>query len=354
MFISLKSDAKIDLISELCNIFVQKIKIRMTKVLGMGNALVDVLAIIDDEKMLELLELPKGSMQLIDERRLEVLIKELNKLNKNIVSGGSAANTIIGLTRLGVDTGFIGRIGKDFYGEYFKNDLKKYNVRSHLTEVKEVSGIASTFITKDGERTFGTFLGAAALLGADELKEEDFIDYKYFYIEGYLVQSHALIRRAIELAKKADAKVILDLASYNVVDSNRDFLLEIIPQYTDIVFANEEEAKSLLGVEAEAAVSLLAKQTGIAIVKAGEKGSWIQRGEEKVFIPAYKVDCVDSTGAGDLYAAGFIYGLIHNCTLSVSGQIGTLLAAHVIQKIGAKVDDSKWDDILAELNKIKS
>ncbi|MDR2951338.1 MAG: adenosine kinase [Prevotella sp.] len=325
----------------------------MTKVLGMGNALVDVLAIIEDDKMLELLELPKGSMQLIDNKKFETLTKELNKLNKSIVSGGSAANTIIGLTRLGIDAGFIGRIGKDSFGEYFKNDLEKYHVKSHLTEVDEISGVASTFISKDGERTFGTFLGAAALLRAEELHKEDFLGYSYFYIEGYLVQSHALIRRAIELAKEAGAKVILDLASYNVVVENKDFLLDIIPQYADIVFANEEEAKSLLDTDAEKAVSKLAKQTEIAVVKVGEKGSWIQRGNEKEFVPAYKVDCVDSTGAGDLYAAGFIYGLINNCPLSVSGQIGTLLAAHVIQRIGAKVDDNNWEQIAQEVRKIR-
>jgi len=325
----------------------------MTKVLGMGNALVDVLAIIEDDKMLELLELPKGSMQLIDNKKFETLTKELNKLNKSIVSGGSAANTIIGLTRLGIDAGFVGRIGKDSFGEYFKNDLEKYHVKSHLTEVDEISGVASTFISKDGERTFGTFLGAAALLCAEELHKEDFLGYSYFYIEGYLVQSHALIRMAIELAKESGAKVILDLASYNVVEENKDFLLDIIPQYADIVFANEEEAKSLLDVDAEEAVSILAKQTETAVVKVGEKGSWIQRGDEKVFVPAYKVDCVDSTGAGDLYAAGFIYGLINNCSLSVSGQIGTLLAAHVIQKIGAKVDDNNWEQIAEEVRKIR-
>ncbi|MFV0329321.1 MAG: adenosine kinase [Dysgonomonas sp.] len=325
----------------------------MTKVLGMGNALVDVLAIIEDDKMLELLELPKGSMQLIDNKKFETLTKELNKLNKSIVSGGSAANTIIGLTRLGIDAGFVGRIGKDSFGEYFKNDMEKYHVKSHLTEVDEISGVASTFISKDGERTFGTFLGAAALLRAEELHKEDFLGYSYFYIEGYLVQSHALIRMAIELAKESGAKVILDLASYNVVEENKDFLLDIIPQYADIVFANEEEAKSLLDVDAEEAVSILAKQTETAVVKVGEKGSWIQRGDEKVFVPAYKVDCVDSTGAGDLYAAGFIYGLINNCSLSVSGQIGTLLAAHVIQKIGAKVDDNNWEQIAEEVRKIR-
>lgn len=323
----------------------------MTKILGMGNALVDVLAVIEDDRLLHQLELPKGSMQLIDEKKLEIITGELNKLEKNIVAGGSASNTIVGLANLGVKTGFLGRIGTDFYGTYYKEDLQKYKVKSHLTEVNEASGVASTFISKDGERTFGTYLGAAALLDASELRKEDFEGYNYFYIEGYLVQSYDLIKQAIVMAKEAGAKIVLDLASYNVVEASCDFLKEIIPQYVDIVFANEEEAKSLLGMSAEDAVSVLAQQTEIAIVKTGSVGSWIQSGDEKVFIPALKVNCIDSTGAGDLYAAGFLYGLINSQPLAVCGRIGTLLAAHVIQIIGPKIQEEQWLSLINEIKK---
>lgn len=324
----------------------------MTKVLGMGNALVDVLAVIDTDDILQLLELPKGSMQLIDEVKLEIITKEINKLHTNIVSGGSASNTIFGIARLGIESGFIGRIGKDFYGKYYKKDLKKHNVKSFLSEVDEASGVASTFISKDGERTFGTYLGAAALLSADELKEEDFAGYDYFYIEGYLVQSYDLIKQAIVYAKQAGARVILDMASYNVVEESRDFLLEIMPKYVDIVFANEEEAKSLLNVEPEEAVSLIAGMVDIAIVKVGAKGSWVQQREQKVFIPALKVNCIDSTGAGDLYASGFLYGLINDKPLAICGKIGTLLAANVIQVIGPKIKEESWEKLTAEINRM--
>lgn len=323
----------------------------MTKILGMGNALVDVLAVIEDDKLLHQLELPKGSMQLIDEKKLEIITGELNKLEKNIVAGGSASNTIVGLANLGINTGFLGRIGSDFYGKYYKEDLEKYRVKSHLTEVNEASGVASTFISKDGERTFGTYLGAAALLNANELRKEDFEGYSYFYIEGYLVQSYDLIKQAIILAKDAGAKVVLDLASYNVVEASRDFLLEIIPPYVDIVFANKEEAKSLLDMSAEDAVSELAKMTEIAIVKTGGMGSWIQRGDEKVFVSAHKVNCLDSTGAGDLYAAGFLYGLMHGKSLEVCGKTGTLLAANVIQVIGPKIKEEDWAVLINEIEK---
>lgn len=314
--------------------------------MGMGNALVDVLVRINDDKLLYDMQLPKGSMQLIDEQKLKTISNEINKLNKIIVSGGSAANTIVGLSRLGIDTGFIGRIGKDNFGEYYKNDLAKNNVKSHLTEVDEVSGIASTFISHDGQRTFGTYLGAAALLNANDLNESDFADYSYFYIEGYLVQSHDLIERAIVLAKQSGAKIILDLASYNVVEENKEFLNRIIPQYVDIIFANEEEASSFFGLSAEEVVSILARDTDIAIVKTGSKGSWVQQGDNKIFVPALTVDCVDTTGAGDLYAAGFIFGLIKNRSLKECGEMGTLLAANVIQAVGAKIEDNKWNEIV--------
>lgn len=324
------------------------------KVLGMGNALVDVLAIIEDDKMLSSMELPKGSMQLIDESKFETLTKEISKLKSSVVSGGSAANTIVGLAKLNIATGFVGRIGKDKFGQYYKDDLKKHGVAPLLSEVDETSGVASTFISKDGERTFGTYLGAAALLNVEDLKPEDFAGYDYFYIEGYLVQNYDLIRKAIELAKDGGAKIILDLASYNVVEANRDFLLNIIPRYVDIVFSNEEEAKALLGSGAKDAVSVLAKDVEIAIVKTGEQGSWIQRGNEKVQVPAYKVNCIDTTGAGDLYAAGFIYGLINNLLLDKCGQIGSLLASEVIQVIGAKIEENKWEKLVSEITEIKN
>lgn len=324
------------------------------KVLGMGNALVDVLAVIEDDQLLQTLGLPKGSMQLIDKNRFEELTKEIKKLNASIVSGGSAANTIVGLSCTGMDCGFIGRIGNDSFGEYYKNDLLKYGVQPLLTEVEETSGVATTFISPDGERTFGTYLGAAALLEADELKKEQFEGYDYFYIEGYLVQNYDLIRRAIELAKQAGAKVVLDFASYNVVESSREFLSGIIPAQVDIVLANEEEAKAFFATDItpEEAVSRLAAMTGIAIVKAGESGSWIQGGNEKAFIPARKVKTLDTTGAGDLYAAGFLYGLIRSLSLEQSGKIGALLAEHVIQVIGPKITADQWKEIKLKMDEI--
>ena len=319
------------------------------KVLGMGNALVDVLALIENDSLLTQLELPKGSMQLIDATKKEALHKAMEDKEKFLASGGSASNTITGIAKLGVNTGFIGRVGKDFFGNYYKEDLEKYNVKSLLRICNEDSGVATTFVAKDGQRTFGTYLGAAAGLTAEDLKTEDFAGYNYFYIEGYLVQNLDLIRKAVALAHENGAKVVLDMASYNVVEASKDFLLEIIPQYVDILFANEEEAKALCNTEPEKALDIIADMVEIAIVKIGEKGSWIKRGEEKVFVPALKVDCMDTTGAGDLYASGFLYGLINSKSLKESGEIGTLLAGNVIQVMGPKMNDDKWNELISSI-----
>lgn len=322
------------------------------KVLGMGNALVDVLALINDDNLLVQLNLPKGSMQLIDEERKNSLSRYINAGQSYIASGGSASNTITGLAKLGIYTGFIGRVGCDEYGNYYKKDLEKYNVNSHLIESEnEASGVATTFVSKDGQRTFGTFLGAAAELNIADLHEADFAGYDYFYIEGYLVQNLELISGAMQMAKRQGAQVILDMASYNIVEAGKDFLMDVIPQYVDIVFANEEEAKALTGFEPEQALNEIAKMTGVAIVKVGEKGSWIQRGSEKVFVPALKVNCIDTTGAGDLYASGFIYGLIKKLPLKNCGEIGTLLAGNVIEVIGPKMNDEKWEELIRIVNR---
>lgn len=319
------------------------------KVLGMGNALVDVLALIENDSLLADLELPKGSMQLIDEHKKEELNKAIENKEKFLASGGSASNTITGIAKLGVQTGFIGRVGQDFYGKYYEEDLEKYNVKSLLITSNEASGVATAFVSTDGQRTFGTFLGAAAGLTADDLTIEQFKGYDYFYIEGYLVQNLDLIRKAVCLAKQSGAKVVLDMASYNVVEASKDFLLEIIPEYVDIVFANEDEARILCGAEPEESLEIIGSMTDIAIVKVGKKGSWIKRGEEKVFVPTTDVHCLDTTGAGDLYATGFLYGLIDNRSLEDCGKIGTLLAESIIQVMGPKMDDNTWEKLIEQI-----
>lgn len=320
------------------------------RVLGMGNALVDALTKLKSDDPLEVMGLPKGSMQLINKNELIAISEEIKSLETYHATGGSAANTVCGLAQLGVYAGFIGKTGPDFYGKFYADDLLKNNVISHLLEDSLASGCAMTMISPDGERTFGTYLGAAANLHAADLTPEMFNNYQIFHIEGYLVQNPDLIRKACQLAKNAGCKISLDMASFNVVEANLDFFKELLTEYTDIVFANEEEAHAYTGKQPEEASQLLSEVCEIAIVKIGSKGSIIKRAEETVTVNAISATCLDTTGAGDLYAAGFLYGLIQNHPLQICGQIGSLLSGNVIEIMGTKMDNNRWDKIKERIN----
>lgn len=322
----------------------------MTKILGIGNALVDVLTQLENDNLLITLELPKGSMQLVDAIKSEQIQEHSKHLKKQLTSGGSAANTIHGLASLGIETSFIGTVGEDETGNFFHNDLVKNNITPKLIKSKTLSGIANTLISKDGERTFGTFLGAAIELSADHIRDDQFEDCDILHVEGYLVQNHDLLEAILKTAKHNGLKVSIDLASYNVVEDNLDFLKSMVTNYVDIVFANEEEAKAFTGKEPYDALDEIAKITDIAIVKTGGKGSIIKQGNTVVNVDVLEIVPIDTTGAGDLYAAGFLYGIINDYSLKKAGETGSLLASKVIENIGAKISDENWNKIREEVS----
>jgi len=324
----------------------------MEKILGMGNALTDILLCVSDDAPLNQLELPKGSMQLIDEVKMHEISELLSHIPAVMATGGSASNTINGITKLGIPAGFLGKLGKDAVGDFFMNDSIENGVTPQMTYSETPSGRCTVLITPDGERTLCTFLGAACELYAEDLNLEMFSDYTFFHIEGYLVQNHDLIKRAVQLAKEAGLTVSLDLASFNVVETNLDFLHDLIENYVDIVFANEEEAKSFTNKSPEEALELISKKCKIAVVKTGKTGSLIKSGEVTHKVGSRVSDCIDTTGAGDLYASGFLYGLAKNFSLDVCGAIGSIVAGHVVEVIGAKMPNEKWETIHSEIKKV--
>lgn len=335
-------------IFQLCNIFVE-IFIFM-RILGMGNALIDVLATLRSDVVIQEVGLLKGGMELIDIDRLKKIKQLFSSIHTSQACGGSAANAIAGLTHLGISTGFIGKIGNDDLGKFYEQDLLENGIVSHLQKSDAHSGCAMTFISPDGERTFGTYLGAAATLSAADLSAEMFRGYDLLHIEGYLVQDPALIRKAVLLAKNEGLKISLDMASYNVIRQQPEFSKELVTDYADIVFANEEEAFAFKGKLPREAAGIIAEQCEIAIVKCGKDGSIIQQGDICLQIDALSAQCIDSTGAGDLYAAGFLYGLANGCTLEQSGRIGTILAGNVIEVIGPRMDNERWNKIKLKVN----
>ena len=309
----------------------------------------DVLTQLEDDNLLKELELPRGSMQLVDAERAAQIQEVSKNLKKQMASGGSAANTIHGLAKLGMETAFIGSVGKDETGKFFEEDLKKSGIKPVLFYSDSPSGIANGMISPDGERTFGTFLGAALELSADMLSKSNFEGYDILHVEGYLVQNHELLETILKLAKEAGLKVSLDLASYNVVEDNLDFLQDMVKNYVDIIFANEEEAKAFSGKEPKEALNHIATLTDIAIVKIGSKGSMVKQGNTVTTISPIKAHAVDTTGAGDLYASGFLYGLANGLDFEKAGYIGSLLSGTVIEVVGAKFSEEKWEGIRKEI-----
>lgn len=323
------------------------------KILGIGNALVDLLVRIPDESLLSELKVKKGSMELVGKDVIADVINKTYNLEKKQVSGGSGANTIYGVASLGGSTGFIGTIGKDDFGVVFTDNLKSSGIVPYLFVSDAETGVVGSIITPDSERTMTTFLGAAGNIVTSQVNETILKQYQLVHVEGYLVFNRELIEFASKLAKQCGLKVSLDLASFNVVEANVDFLKNMIKNYIDIVFANEDEAKALTGKSPEVALDEIAEMAEIAVVKIGKNGSMIKSGNEKYTIPAIEANVIDTTGAGDLYAGGFLYGLSKGLSLDKCGNIGSLLAGKVIEQIGAKIPAEIWPNILKRVQEIE-
>ena len=317
----------------------------MKKILGIGSALVDILTQIPNEQILNELNLPKGSMTYVDAQTSVEIGKKLAHLGNQMASGGSAANTMSGLAQLGVEAGFLSKIGKDEVGEFFAKQMTETHVKPLMLKSDTPSGRVQALVTADGERTFATCLGAAAEMCADDIQPELLQGWDIFYVEGYLVANPTMLRKAIETAKAQGMTIAIDLASYNVVEESRDFLLELVNNYVDIVFANEKEAFALTGMEPEAALHYIAERCDIAVVKVGAKGAFVQRGNEVITIPPMKAEVVDTTGAGDMWAAGFLAGLVKGENLQKCGIMGAIVAKNIIEVMGAKMDEARWEKI---------
>lgn len=315
----------------------------MKKIIGIGNALVDVMTMIPDDSCLTRFGLPRGSMTLVDATRSAEIKALTASFNTTLASGGSAGNTMYGLGVMGVHSSFIGKVGRDELGNFYEKDMVDAGLypvlmRSSLSP----TGTAVGLVTPDSERTFATHLGAATELEPEELKSNFFKGYDILYLEGYLIFNLPLVEQACRLARENDMCVAIDLSSYNVVAAMLPNFINIIGNYADIVFANEDEARAFTGLEPREALDVIAGKCSIAVVKTGANGSWIKRGDEVIKIDALKVKAVDTTGAGDLYAAGFLYGYAHGFSLDKCGLFGSILAGKVIEVIGARMPDNKW------------
>lgn len=319
----------------------------MKRILGLGNALVDALVCVENDGVLTELGLPKGSMQLIDKERRLALETRFAGAGVKQATGGSACNTILALAAAGAEPGLVGKVCDDAAGRFFRESAQAAGIAAELLTDTLPTGLCTALITPDGQRTMATYLGAAANLQPEDLVPAMFDGYGYLYIEGYLVQNHDLMLRAVGLARAAGMTVCIDLASYNIVEQEHAFFSELL-RSTDIVFANEEEARAFAGASAEEALETLVGLCPTAVVKVGARGVLAASGDERVTVPAIPVEAVvDTTGAGDYYAAGFLFEHARGASLRRCAETGALFAAHVIQEVGASLPPARWQAIRA-------
>jgi sugar/nucleoside kinase (ribokinase family) len=309
-------------------------------VLGIGNAIVDILANVEYVH-LQKLNIRKGIMRLIDEFEVDKLRESIEVVNT--VSGGSAANTIVGLASLGHPVAFIGKVRDDDLGVSFEEGLKEYGVYYCTPKAKSDYPTACCVVmtTPDAQRTMNTCLGISGLLNPRDIDEDAISQSKILYLEGYLWdrdEAKKVFLKAIEIAGKAGGKVALSLSDPLCVNRHRPGFLDLINNYTDIVFGNEEEIKSLLGVyRFDGVIKKCGEMKNIFAITRGAEGSVIISGDEVHILAAEKdVSVVDTNGAGDLYAAGFLHGIIKDLDLESCGRIGNIIASEVISHMGSR------------------
>lgn len=317
------------------------------RVIGIGNALTDMLVNMPNDEVLGRYELAKGSMTLVDGELQTDISKSVAGYPYSLSLGGSAGNTIRAMARLGVEVAFIGKVGDDTTGEFYEQALRNIGVVPYMLRSEHRSGKCVSLISPDGERTMVTHLGAAADLHPADVDGAIFEGYDCLYVEGYLVQDHDLIRTVMAEAKTHGLKVAIDLASFNVVEENRDFLRELVERYVDILFANEDEAKAFSGMtDPREALHYIASKVELAVVKIGTRGALIRRGEEELHVGIMAAaKRVDTTGAGDFYAAGFLAAMCEGMGLRQCGTLGAVAAGKVIEVVGTTFGEEAWSDI---------
>lgn len=320
------------------------------KILGVGSPMLDLLINVDDA-FIGTIEGEKGGMELVAPELLESI---LAKSGAEAVSapGGSAANTIFGLAHLGMKTALLGKTGDDEQAKFY---LEQYSAMGGDTSSLKVNPVVPTgrclsMITPDSERTMRTDLGAAMTLSVEDVTAEDFAGISHVHVEGYMLFNTELTFHILKLAKAAACIISLDMASFEVVNASKNILSDLLKDYVDIIFANEEEAAAFCGSnDPEAALAEFAKCADTVAVKVGKDGAYILHHDEKVKIDAEIVTAIDTTGAGDLWASGFLYGFLNGKSLAESGAIGAKTGAAVVQVMGAAIPDATWQKIKSEI-----
>lgn len=307
-------------------------------VVGIGSALLDLIVDIKDEA-LDRLGLVKGSMQLIDEERSGEIMGLIKNMEVRVAPGGSAANTVAGLSRFGGTGLFMGKVGKDKNGDIYIRETERFGIESGIVRDDGLTGHAITFITTDSERTFATHLGAAQRFSSGDVDRKALGRGKILHLEGYLFEPPALREAcfyAMDAARQEGALISVDLSDPELIKRIAPVFRQVLGEYAGIVFVNEEEAVAYTGKEEESALADLAGVCDVAVVKLGSRGSIIGYGGNIHRVPVYQTEVVNTNGAGDMYAAGVLYGICRGVAIEDCGRYGSYASSLVVSQVGAR------------------
>ncbi len=311
--------------------------------LGIGAPFVDYIIEVSNEQLVQLAG-SKGGMVAVDYPTLLNIIEEAGGNRSSVFFGGSGANTIKGLAHLGCRCGLIGRIGTDTAGKNFLEQMESLGVKSFLRHTETPTGQVVCLITPDQERTMRSFFGASQEMSEKDLDPAVFEGVRLVHIEGYSLLKGSLVQRAMAVAKEAGARVSFDLGSFELVHAYKPLIIDLI-KYVDILFANRDEVYALTQLDPQKGCDVLKDLCEIAVVLTGPEGCWIGRHDRRMHHPAFRVEAIDSTGAGDLFASGFLYGFLQGRSLDECAYYGSLTGAAAVQVRGAEIPDERWNEI---------
>ena len=323
------------------------------KVLGVGSPLTDLLLDVDDAFLEARVSGAKGGMEMVDPETISALLESSGTAPRK-VPGGSAGNTLFALAKMGVPCAMLGKLGADPAGDFYRAEFRHNGGDDSFFVVTRdaPTGTCLSLVTPDAERTMRSALGASLQLTCDEVRSKDYSSFDLVFIEGYMLFS-SVFDALLDSVRAAGCRIGFDLASFEVAGLFREKLLNtVLPDYVDLLFANEEEAAALLGGDDDPAVMAekLNSMCETVVVKSGVRGSVIRRGNETVKVPAFVVpDPVDTTAAGDLYAAGFLRGLAAGAPLDRCGRLGARTSAEVVKVFGSVLSEESWEKVFEEM-----
>ncbi|QDU82014.1 5-dehydro-2-deoxygluconokinase [Polystyrenella longa] len=323
-------------------------------VYGVGNALVDIQAQVSDE-VLTALDFSKGIMTLVDEQTQERVLGAISGVPINRCAGGSAANTIIGIADFGGKVAYAGKVGSDEIGSFFLEDMRELGVTIETPNVEGHSGTCVILITEDAERTMLTTLGVSSKLTPDDIQEDHIKEATYVYVEGYLFteeEPKKAALKAMELAKKNGVKVAFTVSDPFLINLFRDEFIELIENSVDLLFCNEDEAKSLAQLDDTVeCVKWLHERCENVAMTLGPNGSIIMHEGEVIPVEGVSTKAIDTTGAGDMYAAGLLYGITHGMDWKLAGHLASHAAARIVSQLGARMEQKFSAEEVEELTK---